>query len=204
MPVMGVVMMLYVEELNERVMLELSEILLFCETCEYQILELLKVVNCIFSRDEFYELIDGYKIFKSNIAILENLMMQLDSPITMLQVVAVRSMIRALKINFDQLIGMLELANDRIDDDDIDFKKAQLIQDLLAVTTFDVIDYDNFEASSGMAYLITQLLSSVSTSYNHRYGELNVLEILPFKTKHDAYTYALKNGISKDRVWCVY
>jgi hypothetical protein len=162
---------------------------------------LLKVANCVFSRDEFYELIDGYKIFKSNVMILENLMMQLDAQITMLQVVAVRSMIRELKMNFDQLIEMLELANIRIDDDEIDFKGAQLIHDLLDFTTFDVIDYDDFEEASGAAYFIAQLLNPLSDGYDERYGELTVLVIEPFETRHDAYVYALKNGISKDQVW---
>lgn len=203
-PVMGVVIMLYAEELNERVMLELSEILLFCETCEHQILELLKVANCVFSCDEFYELIDGYKIFKSNVVILENLMIQVDAQITMLQVVAVRSAIRELKKNFDQLIGMLELANIRIDDDEIDFESAQLIHELLDVMTFDVIDDDDFEEASQAAYFVPQLLNPQSDGYNERYGELTVLVIESFKTRHDAYVYALKNGISKDQVWSMY
>lgn len=203
-PVMGVVIMLCSEELNERVMLELSDILLFCETCEHQILELLKVVNCVFLRDEFYTLIDSYKTFKSNMMILENLMMQVDEQITMLQVVAVRSMIRELKINFDQLIEMLELANIRIDDDEIDFKAAQLIQELVDVTEFDVIDYDNFEKAFEANYFVIQLLNPLSDRYNERYGELNVLMIEPFNTRRDSYVYALENGISKDQIWSMF
>jgi len=201
---MGVMIMLCADELNERVMLELSEILLFCETCEHQILELLKVANCVFSRDEFYELVDGYRIFKSNVVILENLMIQIDPQITILQVITVRSMIRELKRNFDQLIGMLELANLRIDDDEINFECAQLIHDLLDVTTFDVIDYDAFEEASDATYFITQLLTPMDDGYNERYGALTVLLIKPFKTKHDAYVFALKSGISKDQVCRMY
>lgn len=197
-------MMLYVEELHARVMLELSEILLFCETCEYQTLELLKVANCVFLRDEFYELVDGYQNFKSNLVILENLVGQVDAPITMLQVLAIKSMVRALKKNFDQLVGLLELANTRIDHDDIDFEAAQLIHDLLNIVAFDVIDYDDFEVASKAAYFVVRVLNPLSDGDHDHYKGLCVLFIHSFATRREAYAYALKNGISKDQVWRVY
>ena len=197
-------MMIYIEELNARVMLELSEILLFCETCEYQTLELLKVANCVFSRDEFYALVDSYKKFRSNVVILENLIIQLDEPITMLQVLAVKSMVRALKKNFDELIEKLELANTRIDSDEINFDAAQLIHKLLDIIPFEVIDFDNFEKAIKDNYFIMQLRKPLHADYDDRYGDLSLLVISSFKTRRLAYAYALKNGISKDKVWSIY
>jgi len=196
--------MLQIEELNERVVVELVEILLFCETCEHQTLELMKVANCVFTREEFFGLIDAYHTFKSNVVILERLLKQVDAPITMLQVVTVKSIVRELKKNFDQLIEMLNLANTRIDNDEIDFTAAELIHDLLECSSFDVIDYDDFKAVTKTPYFVIERLKPLDEAYNERYGELTLLVIEAFKTRREAYAYALRNGISKDQVWGLY
>ncbi|MCL1990845.1 MAG: hypothetical protein FWG67_08155 [Defluviitaleaceae bacterium] len=196
--------MSYVEALNERVMLELTEILLYCHTCEFQVLELLKVANCIFDKDEFFEVVDAYTTFKSNMEILENLLTQLDEPITMLQIVTVKSMLNQLKVDFDGLINILEDADTRIDYDKIDFDAAEILNELLDRLSFDVVDFESFEDAFSGRYFITYLMKPEDVGYNRRYGRLTVLKVERFKTKCAAYTYALKNGISKDMVWRTY
>ena len=197
--------MSYTEELNARVMLELTEILLYCHTCEFQVLELLKVANCIFDKKEaFYEVIDLYTSFKSNLEILENLLKQIDAPITMLQLITVKSMTSELKENFDGLVGILERADKKIDNDEIDFDAAAMLNSLLDKVKFDVVDFDGFKEALSARYFITYLLNRHDKGYDSRYGALTVLMIESFKTKRTAYTYALKNGISKDMVWSMY
>ena len=196
--------MSYTEELNVRVMSELTEILLYCHTCEFQVLELLKVSNCIFKKEEFFEAVDLYTSFKSNLEILENLLKQVDVPITMLQIITVKSMVGELKENFDELVGILEEADRRIDHDEIDFDAAGMLNDLLDRVEFEVVDFDDFKEALNTRYFVACLMSNQDTGYDSRYGDLKVLVIQPFKTKRAAYTYALKSGISKDMVWSRY
>lgn len=196
--------MSYVEELNARVMLELTEILLYCHTCEFQVLELLKVANCIFDEEEFFEMVDSYTSFKSNMEILENLLSQIDSPITMLQIITLKSMMNELKANFETLIAMLEEADRRIDADEIDFDAATMLNELAFKTAFDIVDFYAFEEAVSAKYFTMCSINCEDDGYDPRYGKLNVLLTNPFKTKREAYIYALKNGISKDMVWGMY
>ena len=193
--------MSYTEELNVRVMSELTEILLYCHTCEFQVLELLKVANCIFKKEEFFEAVDLYVSFKCNLEILENLLKQVDVPITMLQIITVKSMIGELKKNFDELVGILEEADRRIDHDEIDFDAAGMLNNLLDKVEFEVVDFDDFKEALSARYFVARLMNDKDEGYDPRYGDLSVLVIQSFKTKRAAYTHALKNGISKDMVW---
>ena len=170
--------MSYIEELSARVMLELTEILFYCHACELQVLELLKVANCIFDKEEFFEVVQSYKNFKSNMEILENVMEQIDEPITMLQIITVKSMINELKENFDGLTGLLDEADKRIDSDKIDFDAARMLNEILDEIDFDVVDYDGFEEALSARYFVI----SVVNDYDTRYGALNVLVLESFKT----------------------
>jgi len=196
--------MSYTEELNVRVMSELTEILLYCHTCEFQVLELLKVANCVFNKEEFFKAIYVYTSFKSNLQILESLLKQVDVPITMLQIITVKSMVGELKGNFDELVGTLEEADRRIDHDKIDFDAAELLNDLFGKVDFEVVDFDDFKEALNARYFVIRLMTNEDTSYNQCYGDLNVLTIQSFKNKRSAYTFALKNGISRDMVWSRY
>jgi len=196
--------MSYLDEINDRVMLELTEILLYCNTCEFQVRELLKVANCIFDQNEFFIIIDAFTKFKSNMGILEALLQQLDEPISMLQLVTLKSMVNELRANFDELIEMLAVADKRIDADQIDFGAASLLNDMLEKLRFDVVDFDGFEAALESRYFIPVLVKPNDEEYNNRYGELEVLMVESFKTKRLAYTYALKYGLGKDSVWSMY
>jgi len=193
-------LMSYIDEINERVMLELTEILLYCNTCEFQVRELLKVANCIFDQKEFFTAVDAFTKFKSNMGILEALLQQLDEPISMLQLITLKSMVNELRANFDELIEMLGVADGRIDNDEIDFEAASLLNDLLESVEYDVVDFDSFEVALENRYFVPY----VETADNERYGDLDVLVIESFKTKRAAYTYALKNGISRDIIWSMY
>ena len=192
--------MSYIEELSARVMLELTEILFYCHACQLQVLELLKVANCIFDKEEFFEVVHSYTSFKSNMEILENVMEQVDDPITMLQIITVKSMINELKENFDGLTEFLDEADKRIDYDKIDFDVARMLNEILDKVEFDVVDFDSFEEALSARYFVI----CVMNDYDTRYGDLNVLVLETFKTKRNAYTHALKNGISKDMVWSMY
>lgn len=195
--------MSYIEELNERMMLELTEIVLFCHTCEFRALELLKVATCIFNREEFFAAVSTYTKFKSNMDIFEKVLLQVDEPISMLQVVVIKSMINQLKDDFKELVDMLEIADLRIDEDQIDFDGASILNDLIDTTTFDVVDFDDFIEALSAKYVVIYLAEEHDGT-SETYGDLTVLKMSSFNTKKTAYTYALKSGISRDMVWHMY
>jgi len=192
------------EELNARIVMELTEIVLYCHTCEYRALELLKVANCIFDKDEFFKAVASYTKFKSNMDLFEKLLSQVDEPITMLQVVVIKSMINQLKTDFENVVEMLEEADARIDQDRIDFEAATLLNEMLDRVELDIVDFDSFEEALRARYFITYLLEETDEGYDPRYGGLTVLMVASFKTKRAAFTYALKHGISRDMVWSMY
>jgi len=196
--------MSYVDELNNRVMSEMSEILIYCHTCEEQVLELMKVVNCIYNEDEYWDLVDSYSKFRSDMYILENILHQVDDSISMLQIITVKSMINEIKNNFTYLFELLDAADKKIDSDNIDFEAATLLNDLYEKLDFDIIDFDCFQQALKARYFVTYLIESHDVGYNKRYGLLTVLMAESFKTRKEAYLYALKNGISKDSVWSLY
>jgi len=188
------------KEMSDQILLELSEIMVFCKECEHQVEELLKVANCIFNRDEFYDLVEGYCQFVSNMTILENLLDQVSYPMTLLQIVAVRTMMMEIGGDFNRLIEMLEIANFRIDEEHIDFEQAKLIQKLLTICDFDVIEYDDLEQIKDEMYLITRFIKIGDEMHDEKYYPLNVLRIEAFSTKAEAYKYALEHGISRSQI----
>ena len=182
--------------MNEMIASELSDIFVFCKECEKQTLELLKVATCLFDRNEIDELIEGYYQFSNNMVILENLLEQVEEPMTLLQVFAVKTMISEVKQNFDDLIDILETANLRIDDENIDFELAKLIPKLLDVVDFDVIDFDDMMAARNKMYLILDVIKQ----NDEKCSNLDILKIHSFSDKVSAYKYALSNGISRDQI----
>ena len=191
-----------------RVMGEVNELLWMCESCEEQALELMKVANCVFARDAFFELIGRYHIFVSHTKILKSLKEQVDDPPNALQVVTLEAVVRELKVDFSRLATILHEANRRIDQDEIDFEAAEVIHELLEAVAFDVIDYDDFEAVLEAVYFIaepsTNSCEDEDEDDDDMYGTLTVLKIHTFKTKREAYAYALAHGISKNQVWTLY
>lgn len=192
--------MSYVDELNDRVMLELTEILLHCSACEFQVRELFKVANCVFARDEFFALITAFTKFKNNIKNLEDFLYQVDSQVSMLQILTIKSMASSLQTDFAELTEMLVVADKRIDDDKIDFDAANMLNELIEKMDYDIVDFDGFNVAMTNRFYVAYLVNPNDEDYDSQYGELSVLRLASFKSKREAYIYALRNGISRDMV----
>ena len=193
--------MSYIDELSNRVLLELTEIMLYCTTCEFHARELFKVVNCVFDRDEFFSMVQGFTKFKNNMNILENLLNQVDTEVSMLQLVIIKSIMNELQNDYTKLLEVLAVADKRIDDDQIDFDAAELLGEMIDKFEYDIVDFDTFTDALTSRYFIPYLVAVTDEEYDPRYDKLVVLMVASFKTKREAYIYALKNGISRDMVW---
>lgn len=188
------------EEVSEIIMQELVRVMSCCNECEVRVNEFVKIANCILNREEYYQLLNQYKKFESNFNILESLSIQIDYPLSMLQIVTLKAMMKELKKDFEQLALMLEMSNERIDKGQINFPMAHLIQRILKVVEFDAINYDDLEQAMESSFIILKKTKLADPDYPQDYYPFNVLRIKLFKDKISAYKYALENGISRDYV----
>ena len=113
---------------------------------------------------------------------------------------AIKSVMRELKNNFDALIEQLEIANTRIDADEIDFERAKLVQHFLEEVSFDVIDYAQMEQTADKDFFIIKQITFTNEAYDASYYPLYVLSIESFENKVDAFKYALAKGLSRDKI----
>ena len=182
------------------IMGELSETMDSCHTCVLQVGEFMKVANCILSKDEYYDFLGLYKQFDSNLVILENLSEQIDEPLNLLQAVSLKATMKELKREFEDIVLVLELANERIDDGDVDLNMAKLIQRILKLESFDAINYEDLEDAMEKTFIILQVVDTIDDNHDGMYYPFSYLKITSFDDKIAAYGYAIKNGIAKDQI----
>lgn len=187
-------------EVSEIIMRELRETMNYCDECETQVNDFIKIANCILNQDEYYDLLYKFKKFESSFSILDSLSAQIDYPLSILQVVTLKATMKELKSNFDQLIMVMQVANKRIDDNQIDFAMARLIQWLLKIVEFDAIAYEGLEEAMKNTIIVLELLTIFDLDYPKDYYPLNVLKLVSCKDKISAYEYALEKGISRDMI----
>ena len=75
---------------------------------------------------------------------------------------------------------------------------AKLIEELINFMDFDAIDYDDLDEAMTRTFIILKVVDVFDKEYKQAYYPMNVLHIISFDTKVEAYTYALEHGISKD------
>lgn len=186
---------------DERAMLLMkaaSEMLDYCELCENKGNEFIKIANCILTRQEYYEFLALYKRFDNNYGILESLISQLTNPATILQAVSVSAVIKEIQRNIDELVEIMEDSNVRIEAQEINVNMARLIERLVNFMDFDAINYDDLTNAMTHTFIVLRVLDIFDKDYNEVYSPMNVLYIQSFDTKVEAYSYALKHGISKE------
>lgn len=184
----------------ELIMNELSETLTSCQTCALQVGEFMKVANCILSHTEYSDFLSLYKKFDSNLSILENLALQIDEPLNILQAVSLKATMKELIKDFDAIVIVLQLANTRIDDSDVDLNMAKLIQRLLKMESFDAIHYEDLQQAMEKTFLILKIMDYDDLEYDATYYPFMYLRVICFDDKIAAYQYAIKHGIGRDRI----
>jgi len=190
----------FIEEVSEVILLELNETMSCCDKCEAQVNEFIKIANCILNREEYYDLLNKYRKFESNFSILEELSTQIDYPLSILQAVTLKATMKELKKDFERLIEIMELTNKRIDHNQLDFLMARFIQRLLKLEKFDAIEYDDLQSAMEHTMIVLEIVNIFDENYPEAYYPFTVLKLTPCKDKIAAYEYALKKGISRDRI----
>jgi len=191
---------LMTEAVCDLIMNELNEMMNSCHTCVLQVGEFMKVANCILNKDEYYDFLSLYKQFDSNLVILENLSEQIDEPLNILQAVSLKATMKELKREFEDIVLVLELANERIDDGDVDLNMAKLIQRILKLERFDAIHYEDLERAMEKTFIILQVIDTIDEIHDEAYYPFTYLKITSFDDKIAAYGHAIQNGIAKDQI----
>ena len=119
-------------------------------------------------------------------------------PTTILQAVLITATIKEIQRNIEDLVQMMEVAHLRIETQQINVHMARLIERLIEFMDFDAIDYDDLSKAMESTFMILKVLDVFDEEYKEAYYPMNVLHIIPFHTKAEAYSYALQHGISRD------
>ncbi|MCL1949161.1 MAG: hypothetical protein FWF59_05470 [Turicibacter sp.] len=191
---------LMTEAVCSLIMKELDQMMASCQTCVKQVAEFMKVANCILSRREFYDFLALYKRFDSDFVILENLAEQIDEPLNLLQAVTLKATMKELKKEVEEIVVILQLANERIDDNHVDVNMAKLIQRLMRLKPFESLYYEDLEKAMEKTFLILEVVDCIAKEYDNRYFPFNYLKISAFTDKVAAFQYAIGKGISRDDI----
>jgi len=191
---------LMTEAVCDLIMKELDQMLASCQTCVLQVGEFMKVANCILSKEEYYDFLALYKRFDSDLVILESLADQIGEAMGILQAVTLKATMKELKKEIEEIVAVLQLANERIDDNNVDINMAKLLQRILKLKTFDAIYYEDLQGAMEKTFIILELIDSVAKDYDPCYYPFNYLRIRSFNDKIAAFEYALKQGISRDNI----
>ena len=186
------------DEGTEKLIQATNEMLDYCEACESKGNEFIKIANCILNREEYYDFLSVYKKFDNNFGILESLSSQVTFPTTILQAVSITATIKEIQRNIEDLVQMMEVAHLRIETQQVNVHMARLIERLIEFMDFDAIDYDDLSKAMESTFMILKVLDVFDEEYKEAYYPMNVLHIIPFHTKAEAYSDALQHGISRD------
>lgn len=176
----------------------LNETISYCDQCETQVHDFIKIANCVLTKEEYYEFLEGYRRFENNFGILESLATQISNPISTLEAISVGATVKEIRYNIDDLVDMMVLSNIRIDNQCINIEMATIIEKLVDLIEFDAIDYESFSEGMRNSYMILNRLDVLDKTYKSEYYPMIVLKVESFKDKISAYEYALKHGIRKD------
>lgn len=186
------------EDRNMAFLNMLNETISYCDRCESQVHDFIKIANCVLTKGEYYEFLEDYRRFENNFGILESLISQISNPISTLEAISIGATVKEIRNNIDDLVNVMVLSNIRIDNQCINVEMASLIEKLVNLIDFDAIDYESFSEGMTKAYLILNRLDVLDKTYKSEYYPMIVLKVESFEDKVSAYEYALKHGIRKD------
>ncbi|MDE5976864.1 MAG: hypothetical protein K2G70_00125 [Turicibacter sp.] len=175
-----------------------NDMLDYCELCETKGNEFIKIANCILTREEYYDFLELYRRFDNNFGILESLVSQVTYPTTILQAVSISAVIKEIQRNIDELVKVMEISDIRLETQEINVNMARLMEKLINFMEFDAIDYDDLNEAMNRTFIILKVVDIFDKEYKRAYYPMNVLHLVSFDTKSEAYSYALEHGISKD------
>lgn len=172
--------------------------------CEDAITELIKIAPCVFDQDTFYNLIRDYRTLDVQTGNFEQIVSQLPDPVDIASALLIDSLMKQLDRLFNKLVGYIDKANGCFNCDQFDFCRLELIGKLKNKYEFDSVIYEELTTALDNVFLVCKVSDVLDDDYPKSYEPLHVLKIESFKTRPEAYRYALANGISIQNVFARY
>ena len=168
---------------------------------EDSILELFKIVGCVFDKEMFNSLLLDFRTFDIQSGNFETMASQITNPImTISEALTMDLMMKRLSDTMDNLVQYITKCNSMVEQQIFDVKKANLLEKLQDNYSYDVVDYDDLDEAVKHPFLVIKNSDVMDTDYKQEYYPLHVLGIKSFDDKVSAYKYMLSNGISKENL----
>lgn len=172
--------------------------------CEEAVTELIRLAPCVFDKKTFYDLLRDYRTLDIQTGNFEQIVSQLPDPIDIASALLVDSVMKQLDKLFNKLVGYIDKANGCFNCGQFDFSKLELIGKLKNKYEFDSVIYEELEEALDNVFLVCKISDVLDEDYNRSYEPLHILKINGFKTRTEAYRYALSQGISMQNVFTRY
>lgn len=169
--------------------------------CEEAVTELIRLAPCVFDKKTFYDLLRDYRTLDIQTGNFEQIVSQLPDSIDIASALLVDSIMKQLDKLFNKLVSYIDKANGHFNADEFDFSKIELIGKLKNKYEFDSVIYEELEEALDNVFLVCKISDVLDEDYNHSYEPLHILKIKGFKTRTEAYRYALSQGISMQNVF---
>ena len=168
---------------------------------EDSILELFKIVGCVFDKEMFNSLLLDFRTFDIQSGNFETMASQITNPImTISEALTMDLMMKRLSDTMDNLVQYITKCNSMVEQQIFNVKKANLLEKLQDNYSYDVVDYDDLDEAVKHPFLVIKNSDVMDTDYKQEYYPLHVLGIKSFDDKVSAYKYMLSNGISKENL----
>lgn len=196
--------MKFFKELREKTISSIDDTYDNMFKCEDSMDELFKVAPFVFSKEQFFGFMEDYNKFevisgRFEMSVVNSCMIE-----SIEDVMDINNAIEDIRIMFGVLNVWLRKANSIIESKQFDVNKYLLVERINSKTglEYDTIDFNELENAFNGVYLVIGIsdVLELKQERDSRYGMFRVLTIKNFKTKAEANTYALANGISRDYV----
>ena len=170
------------------------------DNVENNILDLLRIAPCVFSKDMMISLLLDFQLLDRQSGNFETVYSQISNPVTMSEAIMLDTIMKKLDELLTRLVGYITTCNSMIEAKQFSPQKALLLEKLEDNFNYDVVDWDDLDHAFDNPYLVAKVSDVLDEDYDQNYYPLHCLRLEGFKDKVSAYKYMLANGISKENL----
>ena len=170
------------------------------DNVENNILDLMRVAPCVFSKDMMVSLLLDFQLLDRQSGNFETVYSQISNPVTMSEAIMLDTIMKKLDELLTRLVEYITTCNAMIEAQQFSPQKALLLEKLEANFNYEVVDWDDLDHAFDNPYLVAQVSDILDEDYNQNYYPLHCLRLEGFKDQVSAYKYMLAHGISKENL----
>ena len=113
------------------------------DNVENNILDLMRVAPCVFSKDMMISLLLDFQLLDCQSGNFETVYSQISNPVTMSEAIMLDTIMKKLDELLTRLVEYITTCNSMVEQQIFDVKKANLLEKLQDNYSYDVVDYDD-------------------------------------------------------------